>query len=558
MGMAEDLRIGVFICHCGSNIGGWLDVPSVAEYAGTLPGVVFAEHNLYTCSEAGLSQIKTAIKDQNLNRVIVASCTPRTHEPLFKRVCQESGLNPSLFEFANIREQCSWVHMQEREAATGKAKDLVRSAVAKVSLSEPQEDIYVDVVPAAVVIGGGIAGLTAALTIANVGFDVKIVEREQELGGTLRHIYKLYPSDVEASTVIQPLIESVEKHERIEVFKGSAVKDIRGFVGNYEVVVDKAGEEESVKTGVIVLAIGAEEYKPEGLFHYDGQTVITQLELEKRLAEGNVEAKNVVMVLCVGARVPNRTYCSRTCCMTAVKNALLIKQSNSEAQVTILYRDLQTYGTEYEDYLRRAKEAGVRFIKYPDSNPPVVDEGSVQVYHELFGRDLDLEADLVVLATPMIPHADAEEMAKMLKVPQEENKFFLEAHVKLRPIDFATEGVFLCGCASWPVDVEQTLAQALGAASRALIPLNKGKVKVEPVVSEVDPEKCIGCGICEYNCPFKAIAVVSTEKGDRAQTIVASCKGCGVCSSHCPKQAITMHNFTDEQLLAQIAALSMT
>jgi heterodisulfide reductase subunit A len=556
--MADDLRIGVFICHCGSNIGGWLDVPGVAEYASTLPGVVFTEHNLYTCSEAGLSQIKNAIKEQNLNRVIVASCTPRTHEPLFKRVCQESGLNPSLFEFANIREQCSWVHMHERDAATEKAKDLVRSAVAKVTLSESQEDIYVDVEPKALVVGGGIAGLKSALTIANVGFDVTVVEREEELGGTLRFLHKLYPSNIEASEVLGPLIESVENHERIRVFKSSSVKDIRGFVGNYEATVDRAGGEEIVKTGVIVLAIGAEELKPEGLFNYDGKKVITQLELEGLLAEGQVKADKVVMVLCVGARIPERTYCSRTCCMVAVKNALLIKQMNPKAQVTILYRDLQTYGTEYEDYFRRSKEAGVRYIKYSTSDPPVVGNKSVKLYHELFGREIELESDLVVLATPMIPHADAEEMAKMLKVPQEENKFFLEAHVKLRPIDFATEGVFLCGCASWPVDVEQTIAQALGAASRALIPLKKGKVKVEPVVSEVDPDKCIGCGICEYNCPFKAIAVVSTEKGNKAQTIVASCKGCGVCASHCPKQAITMHNFSDEQLLAQIAALSMT
>ena len=243
--MADDVRIGVFVCHCGSNIGGWLDVAGVAEYAKGLPGVVFAEHNLYTCSEAGLSQIKAAIKEQNLNRVVVASCTPRTHEPLFKRVCQESGLNPSLFDFANIREQCSWVHMQEREAATQKAKDLIRSAVAKATLLEPQDDIFVEVEPKALVIGGGIAGLTAARAIANVGFDVKVVEREQELGGTLRHLYKLYPSDVEASSVIEPLIESVENHERIEVLKGATVKGIMGFVGNYDVIVDRAGEEET-------------------------------------------------------------------------------------------------------------------------------------------------------------------------------------------------------------------------------------------------------------------------------------------------------------------------
>ena len=553
--MAE-VRIGVFVCHCGSNIGGWLDVPEVTEYARSQPNVVFAQDNLYTCSEAGLAQIRNGIKEQNLNRVIVASCTPRTHEPLFKRVCQESGLNPSLFEFVNIREQCSWVHMQEREAATQKAKDLIRSGVAKASLSEPQEDIYVDVEPRALVIGGGIAGLTVALAIANVGFEAKLVEREKELGGTLRHLYKLYPSNEEASAVITPKIEAVKKHPHIEVFNDSTVKDIKGFVGNYDVTIDQEGKEETIKTGVIIVATGAEELKPEGLYSYDGKRVITQLELERLLAQGDVRTNRVIMILCAGARVPGRTYCSRICCMTAIKNATLIKEVNPAAQVYILYRDLQTYGAEYEEYLRKSKEMGIRYIKYSSSNPPVVDDGRVKVYHELLGRELDLESDLVVLATPLVSHSDAEELSKKLKVPLEENKFFLEAHVKLRPLDFATDGVYLCGCASWPIDVEQTLTQALGAASRALIPLAKGRVKVEPIISSVDQDECIGCGICEFLCPFKAIEVVVTEKGDRAQTIAASCKGCGVCSSHCPRGAITMRNFSDEQILAQIAALA--
>ena len=552
----EEVRIGVFPCHCGSNIGGWLDVPEVTEYARTLPNVVHAQNNLYTCSEAGLSQIKTAIKEHNLNRVVVASCTPRTHEPLFKRVCQESGLNPSLFEFVNMREHCSWVHMKDRDAATQKAKDLIRAGVSKATMLEPQEDIYIDVEPKAVVIGGGIAGLTAALTVANVGFDVKLVERESKLGGILKDVYKLYPSNEDASVLINPKIEAVNKHPRIEVLLNSTVKDIKGFVGNYDITIAQDGREEIAKTGVIIVATGAEELKPEGLYGYDGKKVVTQLELEQMLAQGNVKADRVVMILCAGARIPGRTYCSRTCCMTAIKNALVIKDANPKAQVHILYRDLQTYGTEYEDYIRKTKVQGVRYIRYSPANPPVVQDGCVNVYHDLLGREISLESDLVVLATPLIPHSDAEELSKMLKVPQEENKFFLEAHVKLRPLDFATDGIFICGCASWPSDVEQTLAQGLGAASRALIPLSKGKVKVEPIVSSVDQDKCIGCGICEYLCPFKAIAVVPTEKGDRAQTIIASCKGCGMCSSHCPRVAIKMTNFTDAQIASQIAALA--
>jgi heterodisulfide reductase subunit A len=550
-----EIRIGTFICHCGTNIGGVVNVPEVTEYATSLPNVVFSQENLYTCSEGGLDQIRKAISEHNLNRVIVASCTPRTHEPLFKRVCQQAGLNPSLFEFVNIREQCSWVHMQEKDKATQKAKDLIRMGVAKVSFLEPQEEIQVEVEPRALVIGGGIAGLSAALILANIGFEVKLVEKGEELGGMLNSLYKLYPTNRDAQEVIDPKIKAVNNHPRIEVFNCTTIKQVKGFVGNYDITIARYGEEKTFKVGVIIVATGAKVFKPEGRYNYDGHRVITQLELEQILKGKELKANKVVMIQCVGSREEGRAYCSRICCMTAIKNAMLIKESNPQAQVFILYRDLQTYGVEYEQCLRKSKQMGTRYIKYSPENPPAVDNGRVRVFHQLLGREMDLEYDLLVLSTPLVAHDDAEDLSRLLKVPLTEDKFFLEAHVKLRPVDFATDGVYLCGCASWPSDIEQTVAQAQAAASRALIPLSRGMVKVEPIVSAVDQDKCIGCGICESLCPFKAIEVRATKDGDRAQTIIASCKGCGVCSSHCPKRAITMQNFTDEQIEAQIAAL---
>lgn len=551
----DEVRIGTFICHCGTNIGGIVDVHEVTEYAGSLPKVVFSQENLYTCSEGGLAQIKNAVADENLNRVVVASCTPRTHEPLFKRICYEAGLNPSLFEFVNIREQCSWVHMQEKEEATRKAKDLVRMGVAKAALLEPQEEIEVEVEPKALVIGAGIAGMTSALSLANLGFEVKLIERRGELGGTVRELYKLYPNNKDAWEIINPRIEEVESHPRIEVLNSSIVKDVRGFVGNYDITVDRDGQEKIFKVGTIIVATGTRVFEPERIYGYDGEKVITQLDLEQRLRTEQFRADKVVMIQCVGSRIEERTYCSRICCMTAIKNAFLIKESNPEAQVFILYRDLQTYGVEYESYLRRSKEASVRYIKYSVENLPVVKDGKVRVYHELMGRELVLEYDLLVLSTPLVAQDDVEDLSRMLKVPLSGDRFFLEAHVKLRPVDFATDGIYLCGSAHWPSDVEESLGQALAAASRAAIPLSRGAVKVEPIVSSIDQDKCVGCGICESLCPFKAIEVRSTEKGDKAQTIVASCKGCGICSSHCPKIAIKMQNFTDGQIMSQIVAL---
>jgi heterodisulfide reductase subunit A len=566
-----EARIGVFVCHCGNNIAGFLDVTAVTEYARTLPHVVFAQENMYSCSDSGRSEIVRAIGERDLNRVIVASCTPRTHEPLFRATCQQAGLNPYLFELVNIRDQCSWVHMQDWDRATEKAKDLVRMGVARSALLEPRDDIEVEVVPTALIIGGGIAGLSAALNLANRGFEVNLVERKPELGGLLRDLHHLAPTGQDAREFIQAKIAAARQHPRITVFTGTEISQVKGFVGNYEVSAKQGDREFGFTVGTIIVATGADTFTPQGMYGYDGETVVTQLELERLLAGDGISSihpstgsgyLSVVMIQCVGSRNEERPYCSRICCMTAVKNAMWIKETNPRAEVYVLYRDMMTLGSTYESMYREARGMGVTFIQYdPDASPAVIDapDGSsgkrVIVYDKLLGRNLSIPSDLVVLSTPMVGHSDAGQLAQMLKVPLDEHRFFLEAHVKLRPLDFATDGLYLCGSAHWPATVGESVSQAQGAAARASILLARGAVQVEPIVSVVDEELCIGCGLCETVCPYNAITLYDTGTGRKAQTISASCKGCGVCGAGCPVQAISMQHFTNQQLLAQIDAL---
>ncbi len=556
----SDARIGVFVCHCGRNIGGYVDVPQVTEYVKQLPNVVHAEHNLYTCSEEGISSIKKKIQEFNLNRVIVASCTPRTHEPLFRSACEEAGLNKYLFEFVNIRDQCSWVHMTIPKEATEKAKTLIRMGVAKARLLEPLEEIESKVIPSSLVIGGGIAGMGAALNLANQGFEVHLVEKEAELGGMLSGLHKLFTSNIEAKELIAPIVKQVKNHNRIKVYLSTKLKEVLGFIGNFNVTLDQSGKEHKLNVGTIIVAIGAEEFKPVGQYGYGKMAgVLTQLELEERLKKGTVDAKNIVIINCVGARVPERTYCSRFCCMTAIKNAVLLKEKNPAAKVWVLHRDLMTYGVEFEDYYRKAMEAGVRFIRYSLDRPPeVIGDGhvkGVKVYHQLRKKEMEFPCDTVVLTTPLIPRSDNEGLSKMLKVPLSQEGFFLEAHLKLRPVEFATDGIFICGSAKWPVEIAEAVSQAYGSASKAAIPMRMGYVKPEAITSCVSADICGGCGICVAVCPYSATEI-KTENGKRvANAIAALCKGCGTCGAACPSGAISMNHFKDEQILSQIEAL---
>jgi len=551
---SEDVRIGVFVCSCGTNIGGLIDVKEVAEYAKSLPNVVFTEDNLYTCSETGLTQIKNGIREHNLNRVVVASCTPRTHEPLFRDCVKEEGLNEYLFQFVNIRDQCTWVHMKHPKEAFEKAKEVIRMGVAKAAKLEALENIVVDATPTAIVIGGGVTGMTAALSLANQGFETHLVERDGKLGGKLNIINKLFPTGQDASELLGSLKKRVESNPNLTVYTSASVKNIEGFVGNFEIEVEQKGKSIDLTIGVIIVAVGASLLTPTGKFGYDGNIRITQYELEKKLKNNEVKAKDIVMIQCVGARNDERKYCSNVCCMTALKNALLIKEKNPQANITILFRDLYTPGTHYEEYYRRAREAGIIFLSYKLEKEPIVEENNVKVFNEYIGEEMSILYDLLVLSTPLIANSDNKELAQMLKVPLEENKFFLEAHVKLRPMDFATDGIFICGAAKWPVDLTESITQGYAAAGRASTIISHNTIEVDGATSflpEYNKNLCTGCEICITVCPYKAI---SKNENDEIEITQVLCKGCGVCGATCTSHAIIIRHFTDEQILSEIYA----
>ncbi len=563
------IRVGVFICHCGTNIGGIVDVPRVVDYAWTLPNVVYAEGNLYTCSEDGLSSIRNIIGEHHLNRVVVASCTPRTHEPLFKRNCELAGLNKYLFEFVNIREHCSWVHMDRHEDATLKAKDLVRMGVAKVTLLRPQEDLSTDVIKASLVIGGGISGLSAALSLANQGYRVELIEKKDRLGGLLRDINRVFPTNEPSADLLDPLLNAVSNHERIRVHLGVELTGVNGFIGNFTAVIKKKGETQELKVGTIIVAVGAEELKPAGLFGYGQfQNVMTQLEFEQKFKSNYSDLNRVVMINCVGARVEERTYCGRFCCITGMKNAILMKEANPQAEINILQRDIMAGGKVFEDYYRRALQMGIRFIRYNVDRPPEI-MGSdnlakkVEVYHELIGKNIGMDVDLVLLNTPLVPIEDNEQLSKIMRIPIGSEGYFLEAHQKLRPVEFPSDGLFIAGCARYPTEIAECIAQGYAAAAKAAVPMAQGQVVSEAFTSEVDPLKCSTCGRCVEICPFGAIdwtdwKDMTGEDRKVALANAAECKGCGLCVASCLSGAIQLKGFTDEEILAMVNTTAET
>ncbi len=569
----ETPKIGVFICHCGINIGGIISVPKIVNYAKTLPGVVYAESNLYTCSSDGINKIKEAINKYGLNRIVVASCTPRTHEHLFRETCEEAGLNKYLFEMANIREHCSWVHMQEPEEAIVQAKGIVRMAVAKAWSLRPQEEKEVEVTPSTLVIGAGISGIQAALNLAYQDFKVYLIEKESAIGGMLREIYILYPTGEYASEILKSATKAVKAQSNINLKTSTVIEEVKGYIGNYEVTALKDGKERiTFNVGTIIVATGAEELKPIGMYCYgEHKNVITQLELEQLLKNELPQKLNkVVMIQCVGAmdEEEGREYCSRICCAIALKNALLIKEMVPNAEIYILYRDLQAYGKEYEDYYLRAQEQNVKFVNYLPEKRPSVNIGpdnrlTVNVFHTHIGREISIDCDLVVLSTPLIQHESGKSLSPLLKVPLGSDEFFLEAHTKLRPVDFSTDGIYLCGTAHGPKALNESITQAYAAASSAAIPMAKGRVRSEAITATIDEELCRGCGKCQEVCEYNAInldrVVLDVEPFFLAPMILAKvnevvCKGCGSCASTCPTGAITMKHFTDKQIQAQIKA----
>ncbi|TSK05982.1 MAG: CoB--CoM heterodisulfide reductase iron-sulfur subunit A family protein [Geobacter sp.] len=555
----EELKIGVVVCYCGANIGRVVNIPEVIEYAATLPNVSWAGENLFACSTENAKQISDAIVAKGLNRVVLAACTPRTHEPLFRDTCREAGLNQYFFEFANIREHCSWVHSREKENATEKAKEIVRMAVARAAHLAPLQEFQLPVDHTALVVGGGVAGMTASLNMAEQGFEVYLVEKDDDLGGMARRLH--YTIDgTEVQPYLADLVKKVYRHPSIHVWTDATIEDVSGYVGNFTTRVTSQGRVREVKHGVSVLATGAAEYKPTEYLYGENENVLTQLELEERIAAGDEKVKaaqSIVMIQCVGCRQADRNYCSRVCCNQAIKNALKLKTINPEAEIQIIFRDMRTYGLR-EVYYREAAERDVKFIRYEPEGKPVVEaQGAgfkVTVPDPVLGQMMELEADLVVLAAAVIPSEASQEAGKLFKVSNNPDGFFQEAHVKLRPVDFSADGVFLCGTAHYPKHLTETISQALGAAGRAVGILSKETVTASGSVCDVDETSCVACGACITACKYGAISFIDTPKGKKAHVEPILCKGDGLCNAKCPTRAIYLKHYTDDAIYAQIDA----
>ncbi|AEF93696.1 Glutamate synthase (NADPH) [Desulfotomaculum nigrificans CO-1-SRB] len=549
-------RVGVFVCNCGINIGAVVKVPKVVEFAKTLPGVVHAEEFLFTCSADNIIKIKERIREHDLNRVVVASCTPRTHAPLFQSSMKEAGLNPYLYEHANIREQSSWVHRDFPEDATEKAKDLVKMAVAKVRLLKPVQTSFIELNQRTLVIGGGVAGMTNALSLAEQGFAVTLVEKTASLGGRATELrYSLRGEDI--PKFVADLKAKVEAHQLIDIVLNAQVEDVTGYLGNYNTtLVKEDGSKIEVEHGAVIIATGADEMQTTSYLYGSNPAVMTQTQLEQRLADqGLGDAKTVVMINCVGSREPDRPYCSRVCCTHAIKNALKIKELNPAANVFILYRDIRTYGFK-EEYYTEARRKGVIFVRYSvDDKPQVTADGNkvtVTITDHVLQRPIKIDADILALATGIQPRPDTERLSQLFKVPLNADGFFLEAHMKLRPVDFAADGLYLCGLAHGPKNITETIAQANAAAVRAVTLLSKGQLESLGITAEVDTELCKGCGICVEACAYGAR--VLDERRGVALVREVLCQGCGACVAACPSGATQQRGFEKQQLLAMMDA----
>ncbi len=554
-------RIGIFVCHCGANIGRVVNVPEVVEYASKLPNVVHSQEQLFSCTTNSAKEIIDTIHEKDLNRVIIAACSPRTLEPLFRDTLQEAGLNPYLLEMVNIREHCSWVHQKEKELATEKAKEIIRMGVARANHLEPLQEFELPVDKRTLIIGGGVAGMVCALSIAKQGYEVFIVEKEKELGGMANRLYQTIDG-IDVQKFLKELKENVYKNPIIHVYTNAEIIDVSGYIGNFETKIKIKNKEKTIKHGACVIAIGAEEYKPKEYLYGENENVLTQVELGELIVKNEEKIKNiqtVVMIQCVGSRNEERNYCSRVCCSHAIKNALKLKEINPDIDVYILYRDMRTYGY-YENYYRKAADKEVKFIRYEVENPPKVeakDNGiNIIVYDPILQKDLLIESDLLILSSAVIPAKDSEKIAQLYKVPLNPDGFFKEAHVKLRPVEFATEGVYLCGTAHYPKHINEVISQAYGAAGRVLTLLTHDTVVASGSVCVVDENKCIGCGACIQVCTYGAIEFKMTKFGKKAVVNPILCKGDGLCNSKCPTGAIQLKHYKDEQLLVQIDALT--
>jgi len=559
----EEVRVGVFACHCGANIGRVVDIPSLVEYAEGLEHVAHAEEGLFICSTDAAAQISKTIEEKKLNRVVVAACTPRTHEPLFRDTLREGGINQYFFDMANIREHCSWVHSKQKEEATAKAKDIVRMSVARTVNLQPLNEFDLPVNKRALVVGGGLAGMTSALSLANQGFEVVLVERDRELGGMARRLrYTLDGLDVQAT--LKDLVQRVYRHRLIQVLHNATITNVSGYVGNFVTTVESDRGVARIEHGAAILATGASEYTPTEYLYGQDDRVMTQLELEERIGSGDaalLESRALAMIQCVGCREKDRNYCARVCCTQAIKNALNLKKVDPKKEITIFFRDMRTYGFS-EDYYRKAAEQGVRFVRFEPEHKPEVEaaqgEGRpvlrVTAPDPVLGQRLAIDVDHLVLSAAVIPSKGSDDAGRLFKVAKNPDGFFQEAHVKLRPVDFAADGVFLCGAAHYPKHVSETINSAYGAAGRAASLLAQDTVTASGSVCHVVGVDCIACGACVTACTYGAVQMKKTPEGTTAEVNPALCKGDGLCCAKCPTGAIVLDHFTDEAVFGQIDA----
>jgi len=555
----EEPRIGVFVCHCGINIAGVIDVAAVVEYARTLPHVVFADHFTFSCSSDSLDHMRQVIKEVRLNRVVVAACTPRTHEDLFKENLRQAGLNKYLFRMANLRHQVSWVHRDNPEQATEKAKELVKMKVARAALVESLNEIPLPVVQKALVVGGGLAGMTAAQTISYNGYDVYLVEKEAELGGIARQVHYTLEG-YEVQPYLEYLVDQVENRPRIKVLKNTRVKSFSGHVGGFQSTLIGPEGEFDIEYGVAIIATGGLEYRPTEYHYGEHPRVLTQLEMENLLvnqAQTLPEEPTVAMIQCVGCREPEHPYCSRLCCGSAIKNALKIKEIRPRAHVFILYRDIRTFAFK-ELYYKKARELGVRFLRYEIDQKPQVEPGGEQLQVSVQDQNLNgpvtLTADYLVLSAAVRPHPGSQEIQHIFKLPTEADGFFMEAHIKLRPLDFAIDGIFLCGLAHGPKYAEESVSQANGAAARALRILSQEEIMVGGAVARVVKHHCAECLTCVRTCPY-GVPVINYQ-AHAAYINPAKCQGCGICAAECPYKAIQLMHNRDDQVLSEVEAVN--
>ncbi len=555
----EEPRVGVFVCNCGINIGGVADVPAVAEYARSLPHVVYVAENLFTCSQDTQEKIRETVTEKNINRVVVAACSPRTHEPLFQETIREVGLNPYLFEMANIRDQNTWVHQSDPEAATAKAKDLVRMAVARASLLDPLQPVTLGLNKTALVVGGGVAGMVAALTLADQGFPVHLVEKTEKLGGNALKLRVTWKGE-DVGTYVKQVMERVLEHKDITVHLDTEVAGNSGFVGNFETIlakVDEPAQRSTIQHGVTVVATGGKGLQPTEYLYGEDDRVLTQLDLDVRLKDDGEALKDIdtaAFIQCVGSREPDRPYCSKVCCTHSVESALKLKELKPEMDIYILYRDMRTYGFK-EDLFKEAREKGVLFLRYTLDKKPQVSNGdgqlNIQVHDTILVREVLIPTDLLVLAAAILPN-EAKEVAENFKVSQDIDGFFMEAHAKLRPVDLGSDGLFLCGLAHYPKPIDEAITQAQAAAARAATVLAKDVITLEAVKAVVEPDLCAVCLTCVRTCPYEVPYI-----GEEGAAVIdpAGCRGCGACVAECPGKAISLQHFTDKQLIAKCDAL---